>query len=119
MANENVPLDIQCVYPLNSAESVTLQKVLRRMKRVGIAPADRDHVIVTQEREIETLRKKIRDLEERPMLAPERKNVLYLCDGDACTNCHNLDCKHTSNVLHAINFKQFGNIFFERGGADE
>ena len=121
MANENISLDIQCVYPLNSAESVTLQKVLRRMKRVGIAPADRDHVIVAQEREIESLRKKIRDLEERPMLASEQKKVLYLCDRRRCERCMPLKpgCRHTYDVRHAKNFELRGDVFKELERADE
>ena len=34
--------------------------------------------------------------------------ILYLCDGEGCSNpCHGKSafCKHTSNIRHAINFK--------------
>lgn len=121
MANESISLDIQCTYPLNSAEAVTLQKVLRRMKRVGIAPADRDHVIVAQEQEIERLRKKLRDLEERPMPAPDRQKVLYLCDRRACERCMPLKpgCRHTFDVRHAKNFELRGDTFKELVRANE
>ena len=33
--------------------------------------------------------------------------ILYLCDGEGCARpCHGKseNCKHTSNILHAINF---------------
>lgn len=121
MADSNISFDIQCTYPLNSAESATLQKVLRRMKRMGIAPADRDHVIVAQDREIELLRKKLRDLEEKPMSAPERQKVLYLCDRRACERCMPLKpgCRHTFDVRHAKNFELRGDVFKELERADE
>lgn len=31
--------------------------------------------------------------------------ILYLCDRKACENCHE-ECKHTSDIRHAINFEQ-------------
>ena len=34
--------------------------------------------------------------------------VLYLCDRKACKNC-SLECMHTSDVTHAINFTQLNN----------
>lgn len=32
--------------------------------------------------------------------------ILYLCDRKACENCHE-ECKHTSDIRHAINFEQY------------
>lgn len=31
--------------------------------------------------------------------------ILYLCDRKACENCHE-ECKHTSDIRHAVNFEQ-------------
>lgn len=30
--------------------------------------------------------------------------IFYICDRKKCENC-NPDCKHTSDILHAVNFK--------------
>ena len=38
--------------------------------------------------------------------------LLYLCDRKACSNCSN-ECKHTSNIEHAINRSDLDGNFFE------
>lgn len=121
MSNENILLDVQCIYPLNSAETVTLQQVLRRMKRMGIAPADRDHVIVAQEKEIKYYREKIQCLESRAMSESAQPKVRYLCDRRACEKCIPLKngCRHTFDVRHAKNFELRGDTFKELERADD
>ena len=41
---------------------------------------------------------------------PEEKEttneIVYLCDRDACDKCPNLECKHTYDISHAINFEE-------------
>ena len=32
--------------------------------------------------------------------------ILYLCDRKACENCHE-ECKHTTDIRHAVNFEQY------------
>lgn len=32
--------------------------------------------------------------------------ILYLCDRKACENCSS-ECKHTTDIRHAINFQQY------------
>lgn len=32
--------------------------------------------------------------------------ILYLCDRKACENC-NSECKHTTDIQHAVNFEQY------------
>ena len=36
----------------------------------------------------------------------ERENVLYVCNGQACENCHSDVCHHTSNIAYAKNFEK-------------
>ena len=39
---------------------------------------------------------------------PEPRNtikILYLCDRLKCENCSYPNCKHTSDITHAANFK--------------
>lgn len=36
-------------------------------------------------------------------------NVLYLCDLKACYSCPHTECKHTSDISHAVNFERLGN----------
>ena len=32
--------------------------------------------------------------------------ILYICDRKACENC-NKECKHTTDIRHAVNFEQY------------
>lgn len=43
----------------------------------------------------------------------EQPRVLYLCNRKNCKICSD-DCKHTSNILHAVNFEKLGNSYFEK-----
>lgn len=36
-------------------------------------------------------------------------NILYLCDLKACDPCSHTECKHTSDISHAVNFERLGN----------
>lgn len=37
-------------------------------------------------------------------------NIVYLCDGKACGDNHEcMECKHTSNISHAVNFEKLDN----------
>lgn len=37
-------------------------------------------------------------------------NIVYLCDGKACGNDHEcMECKHTSDISHAVNFEKLDN----------
>ncbi len=36
-------------------------------------------------------------------------NVLYSCDLKACDSCPHTECKHTSDISHAVNFERLGN----------
>lgn len=121
MADRNVSVDIQCVMAKTPEEEVILQKILKRMKRMGIAPSDRDRIILAQDKEIDYLRGKIRDLEARPMPAPETPAVFYLCDKRACDRClpySEMVCRHTADVRHAKNFQLCGDAFMEQERAD-
>ena len=42
------------------------------------------------------------------------RNIFYLCDGKACYECSNNECKHTSRVEHALNFIEDGGYYFEK-----
>lgn len=107
--------------PMTRQQILVLQKVFRRMRKLGITPVEREQIILQLNEEVESLRRKIRDLEERPMRAPERQNVLYLCDRRACERCMPLKpgCRHTSDVRHAKNFELRGDVFKELERADE
>lgn len=41
--------------------------------------------------------------------------VVYLCDEKACKNCRSdaKECKHTSDIKHAKNFKLDNGVYFE------
>lgn len=41
-------------------------------------------------------------------------DVLYLCDRKACGHKCSQECKHTSDVNHAINFELIGSAYFEK-----
>lgn len=42
------------------------------------------------------------------------RNVLYLCDGLACGKvCPNPECKHTTDIRHAKNFKSSAEMFLQ------
>ena len=45
----------------------------------------------------------IRDIRDADMLAGSI--ILFKCDGERCRNCHP-DCKGTTNIRHAMNFKE-------------
>lgn len=53
---------------------------------------------------------------------PEPKNttkILYVCDRLKCKNCCYPDCKHTSDITHAVNFEAYkdsknNKYYFER-----
>ena len=120
MAEHNISVDIQCVKPMTREEKLKLQKVLRRMKRMGIAPSDRDHVILSLEDEIDQLRKRLMALMGSPMPAPKGANVFYVCDRRACTQCLSREgCGHTPRIEHAKHFELRGNAFWEQECADE
>lgn len=36
-------------------------------------------------------------------------DVLYSCDLKACDPCPHTECKHTSDISHAVNFERVGN----------
>ena len=38
--------------------------------------------------------------------------VFYICDRLLCENC-NRECKHTSDITHAVNFAQRGGHYWE------
>lgn len=44
--------------------------------------------------------------------------LLYLCDRKACSNCSK-ECKHTSNIEHAINRSNLDGRLFEYMQGDE
>lgn len=35
----------------------------------------------------------------------DTNKILYLCDRKACSNCSYPECKHTTNICHAVNFE--------------
>lgn len=39
-------------------------------------------------------------------------DIFYLCDRKACENCHE-ECRHTSDVEHAVNRWHFDGKMFE------
>lgn len=42
-------------------------------------------------------------------------DVLYLCDLKACDPCPHTECKHTSDISHAVNFERVGtDAYFEK-----
>lgn len=45
-------------------------------------------------------------------------NVFYLCDQKACPDCQKSECKHTSDIRHAINFEKKHDSYFEKERAD-
>ena len=47
-------------------------------------------------------------------------SVLYLCDGKRCAFCSE-ECKHTSQIEHAVNFKEdaSGNYWEMENGGNE
>jgi len=45
----------------------------------------------------------------------EKCTVLYKCDKKQCKSCSiQKDCRHTTNINHAVNFTCEGNIFIEK-----
>ena len=60
--------------------------------------------------EIATELKNIRRVLEEMNLASmfregDSTKIAYICDGKACVECTNDECKHTTNIDHAKNFK--------------
>ena len=50
---------------------------------------------------------------------PENKAmVFYICDRKACDPCDNPDCKHTSKIEHAANFKSNEGLGMNNGYSD-
>ena len=43
-------------------------------------------------------------------------NIVYLCDGKACGDNHEcMECKHTTDISHAVNFEKLdNNHWFEK-----
>lgn len=35
----------------------------------------------------------------------ENPKITYLCDKRACNPCSNTECRHTTDITHAVNFK--------------
>ena len=62
-------------------------------------------------------RPKIPKLKPYERLFLDDVKVLYLCDKKACKLCSIIGCKHTSDVLHAINFEKGpdGNYWEKKG----
>ncbi len=49
-------------------------------------------------------------------------DVVYLCDGKACGSDHEcMECKHTSDISHAVNFEKIGGAdkYFEMNQTTE
>ena len=46
----------------------------------------------------------------------KEKPVLYACDRNACHECSSVDCHHTTDITHAVNFEIGidGNYYFEK-----
>lgn len=106
------------VEQMTRKEVLSLQKVYRRMKRMGIKPERKKRIILSLEQEIQQYRKKLFALEG---LLAERMDfppVFFLCDESACKRCSD-ECSYTRNPDHAKNFKEIYGAFWEQGGADE
>lgn len=119
LSNSNVEVDIQCTFPLTREEQLILSNILKRMKRMGIAPKDRDHVILALDKELAAARSKLQEFEKHNGgVSPK---ISYLCDRRACNRCMpaNPGCRHTSDVRHAKNFELRGYTFVELERADE
>lgn len=41
-------------------------------------------------------------------------NEFYLCDKQQCVKCSDYDCKHTSNIAHAVHGDCLEKSIFER-----
>lgn len=40
-------------------------------------------------------------------MQPKNVDIVYLCDGKACGDNHEcMECKHTSDISHAVNFEK-------------
>jgi hypothetical protein len=37
-----------------------------------------------------------------------KTEIAYLCDGEQCDPCNNIDCNHTLDIKHAVNFEKVG-----------
>lgn len=43
-------------------------------------------------------------------MEPMNADIVYLCDGRACGDNHEcMECKHTSDISHAVNFEKLDN----------
>lgn len=45
---------------------------------------------------------------------PEKPHILYECDGMACKDCFRKECRHTTDITHAKNFKCENGVWIER-----
>ena len=41
-------------------------------------------------------------------------SIFYICDREKCENCNNVDCHHTSDINHAVNFERSGHVYSEK-----
>lgn len=41
------------------------------------------------------------------------EDVIFLCDGKQCEVCHVNECRHTTDITHAMNFKKSGDAYWE------
>lgn len=50
-------------------------------------------------------------------IAELQKDILYLCDKNACSECSGIECRHTNNITHAMNFEIGidGKYYVEKG----
>lgn len=46
----------------------------------------------------------------------DKKEIIYLCDRHACSDkygdmpCTSVECRHTHDIYHAVNFEHVGDI---------
>jgi hypothetical protein len=48
-------------------------------------------------------------------------DVLYLCDKKACEKCNSIDCRHTTDIEHAVSFEKGPNGYYvekQESGSD-
>lgn len=102
--DEHNCLIIRCKQGLRHTDFVELYNDLLKMKQNGL-------MIIPYYCEVVTATKSCDDSYD--------PSILYLCDGQACGPNHICnECKHTSDITHAMNFEKidskYDDMYFEK-----
>lgn len=55
----------------------------------------------------------LNDIESKECILNNSVKISYICDRQKCELCSYPECKRTTDINHAVNFKNYGDLYLE------